>query len=109
MAEFILKHFQPVGASARSGAPSLDGAGAVIAQPGSNAKAAWVYGSDDTIAEIQAAGYFNEIRDLVNPNDAILIAGDGANRELRWTSFLAVPKSPSTDNVTLSTLNLDAA
>lgn len=108
---FILKDFQPVGASARSGSPSLDDAGEVILPPGANAKAVWVYGSNDTLTAIGAAGYFNEVRDLVNPNDALLIAGDGSNRELRWNSFLLVPKSSSITplgDVTLSALGQNA-
>lgn len=105
---FELKGLQPVGASARSGSPSLAGDGTTILPPGDNAKAVWSYGSGDLIATIATDGYFNEVRDLVNPFDAILLASaNGQN--LRWTSFLDVPKSPSTDDVTLSALNQDAA
>lgn len=105
---FELTNLQPVGASARSGSPSLAGDGSVLAPPGNNAKAYWDYGSADSIAVITAAGYFNEVRDLVNTNDVLLI-GSESGQNLRWTSFLAVPKSPSGSNVTMSGLSQNAA
>jgi len=106
---FILKNLQPVGGSSRSGSPSLDGDGVVVPVPGDNAQAAWVYGSSDDLATIIAAGYFDEVRDIVNPFDNILIANDGSNKELSWAAFGLVPKSPSENNVTILAKKIDAS
>jgi len=97
---FTLKNLQPVGGTARGGTGQpLD--------PGKNAKAYWSYSEFNSTSAISSAGYFNEVRDLLNPNDAMLIIGSGVS--LRWTSILASPKSPSTANVTMSPLNQDSA
>lgn len=93
---FDLKFLQPLGGSARGGS--------ILA---TNAKACWVYSSDDSAATVVTSAYFDEVRDLLNPFDSILIGSTSKN--LKWTSVLTSPKSPSTSAVTLSALDLDAA
>ena len=97
---FNLKFLQPLGGSARSGMTDAT-------DPGKNAKAGWIYSSVDSAATVVAAGYFNQVRDLLNPNDVIFIGNSG--KGLRWTSILAAPRSPSTANVTISAKDRDAS
>ena len=89
---FELKFFNPVGGQSRTG----------------NAQARWNYRSpDDGVGVIRGSGYFNDLRDMVEANDPILIHGSGANFQLAY--FGTVPKSPSTADVTMATLNIVAA
>ena len=98
---FDLKFLQPVGGNARGGA------GASTSDPGKNAGASWNYAHPtDSLATIVAAGYFNEVRDLVSKWDAIKLFD--STEILRQAWFDSSFKSPSTANVTISTLDLDA-
>jgi len=97
---FDLKFLQPVGGNARGGA------GASSTDAGENAGSAWNYAHPtDTLAAIVTAGYFNAVRDLVNQWDAIKIFD--STKTLRQAWFLASLKSPSTADVTISTLKLE--
>jgi len=97
---FNLRFLQPMGGMSRSGMVSAT-------DPGKNAKAGWIYSSPDAVATVVAAGYFNQVRDLLNPNDSILIGS--TSKGLRWTSVLASPRSPSIANVTISGKDQDAS
>jgi len=98
---FNLKTFQPVGGNARGGA------GGAPTGPGENAGAVWNYGSpDDDLAAIEVAGYFNEVRDMVNEWDALKVVDNAGGFTLKW--FATVPKSPLTTDVVLSSLDVNA-
>ncbi len=97
---FVLRDFQPVGATARAGLNPDNTIGV-------NSVSVWQYGSADVLATVATAGYFNEIRDLVNEGDMILMTLVGG--VLRSTFFTAAAKSPSSADVTISSLGNSAA
>ena len=59
----------------------------------------------DSLATIVAAGYFNNVRDLLTPGDAILVSRDGASVDIITVN--AVP-APGTD-VTIQTADINSA
>lgn len=96
---FLLKGLQPVGATSAGGDEGET--------PGDNSISIWQYSSTDTLATIQTAGYFNQVRDLLNADDILWIYATGDN--LRVTFFSSANKSPATSNVTVSSKGNTAA
>lgn len=94
---FILKNFQPIGATARAGAPT---------SASINSAQLWSYANaGDNLVAVRTAGYFNFVRDIVQVNDAILLTQSNVasgNSDWEVAFFATVPKSPATGNVVLS-------
>lgn len=94
-----LNKFSPVGGFSTG---NLTGFGSFIVASG-----------PDNLAAVQAAGFFNNVRDQIFTNDYIFV---GANldvenpdlREFAILSALNVPRSPSTANVTVKTVDIKA-
>ena len=59
----------------------------------------------DSLATIVAAGYFNNVRDLLTPGDAIIVSVNGASVSI--VTVNAVP-APGTD-VTIQTADINSA
>ena len=92
---FSFKDLQPIG--------STSGGGLEGTSPGNNTTSVWQYSSTtDNLTAIQAAGFFNEARDMVNAGDILWIIAGGP--VLRTTFFAAAAKSPAISNVTVSSL-----
>lgn len=96
---FDKRFLTPIGGTARGGRTS-------ITDPEKNAKSYWSYGSPDDLGTISAAGYFNEVRDLLNIWDTILIGSSSKN--LRWTFIFSANNTPAIDDVTISLMGLTA-
>ena len=100
MAGFDRRYFEPVGGQARAGVSTITGVG--------NSMAVWVYRSQfDTASTIRNPAYFNFLRNMVYPNDGIVISGVSSVFEIGF--FLSVPRSPLTGDVTLSPLKIVAS
>ena len=98
---FNKKFFQPIGGTARGGLP---GDKKTSAQVGSYEH------PTDSQATMVAAGYFNEVRDIVQPNDMVSLANFFVVVATWRISFFAtVPKSPLTTDVTINTLDMNSA
>lgn len=92
---FSLKMLEPIGA--------VSAGGLVGTSPGNNSMTTWGYGTNqDSIAGVTADGFFNVVRDMVSPGDAIFIWATSFG--FRVTFFDTVPRSPSTADVTMSSL-----
>ena len=68
------------------------------------------YTSPDTLATIVGTGYFNDMRDRVEVNDAVMVSSStGGTVAYTLIFFATVPKSPSVVDVTISALDINAA
>lgn len=81
--------------------------------PGAPESATSVYSlaTNDTLAVVKAAGYFNELRDTLYEGDVIIVSANLEHhlptvREFALISVLASPKTPSVDNVTIKTKDI---
>ena len=91
---FVINNFSPLGGQARSGV------GVQL----------WSYTSDDNLAAIVTAGYFNELRDQVYVGDIIMVQADTGNTPLLGIiHFALVPRSPLATNVTIDAADINAA
>lgn len=57
----------------------------------------------DTVAAVAAAGYFNDVRELLNVGDRIMVIGNSIDD----VAFLSVLTVPATGNVTTNILSAD--
>ena len=73
---------------------AVDGGGAV-----------WFYSHPtDNLAAVKAAGYFNDARNILSPNDAIIFSANGAAVDI-----ITVATAPQTGNVTIAAADINSA
>lgn len=101
---FIEDDFSPVGGQPGSTDTSQTGEGQGIAE--------YSYGTTDPLPEVTTDGYFNELRDQLTRNNIIHVSAklnelDNDARQYALVYIDSVDKSPSTANVTVSSLIID--
>jgi len=101
--EFIADNFSPVGGF--HGEDRADNETGI---------AVFSYITADTLAQVKAAGYFNDLRDKVHQGDVIYCGSkqlddDSSDDEYTIIYFDSAPLSPSTANLTVNSKDINAA
>ena len=103
---FIRADFRPVGGIPGSTNTATSGQGQGMAE--------YSYATTDAFSVVEAAGYFNELRDELTPQNTIHVSAntgdlDPDGREFGILMTEVVPQSPLTTDVTMDSKTIEAA
>lgn len=96
---FVLNQLNPIGGQSRPRKSVPQGS------PTASGPAMWSYfHAADNLTTVKAAGYFNEVRNLLSAGDVIVFSANGAAVDL-----ITVAAVPATGNVTTQVADINSA